>query len=86
MRALVGYDRLDSGEIIMEGKPITITHPKDANRYHIIMASEDRKDLGLVLCRDIKENITLQNADKYSRASFINKAKKEKSVMKWRGR
>jgi len=78
MRALVGYDRLDSGEIIMEGKPITITHPKDANKYHIIMASEDRKDLGLVLCRDIKENITLQNADKYSRVSFINKAKERK--------
>lgn len=51
MRALVGYDPLDSGEIILEGKQIQIKHPKDAVRNHIIMASEDRKALGLVLGR-----------------------------------
>ena len=71
MRALVGYDHLDSGEIILEGKNITIKHPKDAVRNHIIMASEDRKELGLVLCRSIKENVSLQNFDKLANASFI---------------
>lgn len=75
MRALVGYDKLDSGEIILEGKPIEIKHPKDAIKHHIIMASEDRKQLGLVLCRNIKENVSLQNFDKMSTGSFINKLK-----------
>ena len=55
MRALVGYDKLDSGEIYLEGKQITIRHPQDAIKHHIVMASEDRKELGLVLCRNIKE-------------------------------
>ena len=68
MRALVGYDKLDSGEIILEGQKIEIKH-------HIIMASEDRKQLGLVLCRSIKENVSLQNFDKMSTGSFINKLK-----------
>ena len=81
MRALVGYDKLDSGEIILEGKSITIKHPKDAIENHIIMASEDRKQLGLVLCRSIKENVSLQNFDKLANASFINKSK-EKSTAK----
>ena len=45
MRALVGYDRLDSGEVILEGRKVDIKHPKDAVRNHIIMASEDRKSV-----------------------------------------
>lgn len=75
MRALVGYDPLDSGEILLEGKPIKIKHPSDAVKNHIIMASEDRKQLGLVLCRSIKENVSLQNFDKLANASFVNKIK-----------
>lgn len=78
MRALVGYDHLDSGEVILEGQTVTIKHPRDAVKNHIIMASEDRKQLGLVLCRDIKENVSLQNFDKLANASFINKGTERK--------
>ena len=78
MRALVGYDHLDSGEIILEGKTVTIKHPRDAVKNHIIMASEDRKELGLVLCRNIKENVSLQNFDKLAHSSFINKVTERK--------
>lgn len=78
MRALVGYDKLDFGEIYLEGKQITIRHPQDAIKHHIVMASEDRKELGLVLCRNIKENVSLQNFDKLSGASFIQKPKERK--------
>ncbi|MDO4273732.1 MAG: sugar ABC transporter ATP-binding protein [Eubacteriales bacterium] len=78
MRALVGYDKLDSGEIILDGKKISVKHPKDAVKNHIIMASEDRKELGLILCRSIKENIAIQNDDQFSSASFINKGKEKK--------
>ncbi|MDC7287273.1 sugar ABC transporter ATP-binding protein [Blautia schinkii] len=78
MRALVGYDKLDQGEVILDGKKINIKHPKDAVRNHIIMASEDRKALGLILCRSIKENIAIQNEDQFSSASFINKPKEKK--------
>ncbi len=80
MRALVGYDHLDSGEILLDGTPIKIRHPKDAVRHHIIMASEDRKQLGLILCRSIKENVSLQNFDKLAAASFILKGKERKEA------
>ena len=78
MKALVGYDPLDSGEIYLEGQKITIKHPNDAIKHHIVMASEDRKELGLVLCRSIKENVSLQNFDKLSKGSFIQKLKERK--------
>jgi ABC-type sugar transport system ATPase subunit len=61
MRALVGFDKLDSGEIFLEGKPIKIKSPREAKEHFITMAPEDRKALGLVLCRSVKENIALKN-------------------------
>ena len=42
------------------------------------MAPEDRKELGLLLCRNIKENISIQNMDKISRLSFLDKKKEKK--------
>jgi len=75
VRALVGYDELDSGEVYLEGKKIQIKHPKDAKKNYIVMAPEDRKSLGLILCRSIKENVLLQNTKLYSKASFINHKK-----------
>ena len=77
-RAVVGYDRLESGEVFVEGKKVTITHPSQALKNGIVMASEDRKDLGLILCRDIKENISIQNENQYSLFGFMNHAKEKK--------
>jgi len=78
MRALMGYDPLDSGEVILDGKPVKIKHPRDAINNHIIMASEDRKALGLILDRSIKENISVQNFDKLSSAGLIHQVKEKK--------
>lgn len=77
MRALVGYDKKDSGEVYLEGKQVSIRHPKDAIKHHIIMASEDRKALGLLLQRSIRENIAIQNFGQMSKGSFINKPKEK---------
>lgn len=81
MKALVGYDELDSGQIFLDGKEIVIKHPEDAISNQIIMASEDRKQLGLILCRSIKENISLQNFRLFSHLSFINHSR-EKQLCK----
>jgi len=78
MRALMGYDSLDSGEVILDGRPVKIKHPQDAIHHHIIMASEDRKALGLILDRSIKENISVQNFRKFSSAGFIHQVKEKK--------
>ncbi len=79
VRALVGYDKLHKGEIFVSGKKVVINHPKSAKENRIIMASEDRKELGLVLCRNIKENITLQNAEKFNKFGFIFNQKEKTS-------
>jgi ABC-type sugar transport system ATPase subunit len=80
MQAVVGYDRHDSGEIYLDGQLRKIRSPLDARRNFISIAPEDRKALGLVLCRNIRENIALQNSDLFSQAGFIAQVKERQLV------
>lgn len=83
MRSLVGYDPLDEGEVILEGKKLKIRHPKDAIANHIIIASEDRKALGLILERSIRENISLQNLKDLSVMGFVKQGTEKEECKKY---
>ena len=63
MRAIFGADRKESGEIILDGKPLTITDPGSAIRQGIVLAPEDRKKEGLCTKLSIRDNIALPNLD-----------------------
>ncbi|MCI8293844.1 MAG: sugar ABC transporter ATP-binding protein [Hespellia sp.] len=73
-RAVFGMDRLDQGEIYVDGEQVQIKSPSDAIRYGIAMLSEDRKEYGLVLERSIRENISLPNLKKVVRRFLLNTA------------
>ncbi len=57
-RALVGLDPKDSGEVWCDGKKLDIHEVNDSIRAGIAMISEDRRRYGLILIRDIRENIS----------------------------
>jgi ABC-type sugar transport system ATPase subunit len=59
MRALFGIDRLDTGEITIEGKKASIRSPKDAISLGIGMLPESRKLQGLVLMHTVETNLTV---------------------------
>lgn len=63
MRAIFGADPIDSGEIILDGKPLKINSPADAIRHGIVLAPEDRKKDGLCTKLTIRDNIALPNLD-----------------------
>lgn len=67
------------GEIIIEGRPVTIKTPTDAIRAGISFATEDRKGSGLVLQRSIGENMSLPLLKKFS-SMFFMKHQEEKKV------
>ncbi|KIL35485.1 D-ribose transporter ATP-binding protein [Cohnella kolymensis] len=73
MRAIFGLDGFDSGEILLDGKPIRIRNPSDAIRSGITMVTEDRKELGLILCRPIRENMTLPSMDLVGKGLFVRR-------------
>lgn len=62
-RAIFGVDPKEGGEIILDGKPVTIRKPEDAIRAGIVLAPEDRKKDGLCTKLSIRHNIVLPNLD-----------------------
>jgi D-xylose transport system ATP-binding protein len=68
-----------SGTITLNGKPFNNRTPRDAINNGINIVTEDRKELGLVLGVDIKNNIILSSLDKVSNAGVI----KQNEVIKY---
>lgn len=77
MRSLFGLDPKDSGEVFIDGKKIEIKNPADAIKNKIGFVTENRQEEGLILDESIRENISLLNFDKFSKNSFIDKAKEK---------
>lgn len=81
VRAIFGFDTLDEGEIYLDGNKLEIFHPADAIDAGIALVSEDRKDLGLVLCRPIRENISLPNLKRVIKNGLIKRKVETKMDM-----
>lgn len=80
-RAIFGVDPKESGEILLDGAPLTINKPEDAIKAGIVLAPEDRKKDGLCTKLSIRHNIALPNLDILSNKLGIVDKKKEKSMV-----
>ena len=58
-RLIFGADRLESGEILLRGKPVRLHSPKDAVKAGIGLLPEDRKGQGVALDEPIRINVTM---------------------------
>lgn len=79
-RAIFGVDLKESGEILLDGKKVTINKPIDAIRAGIVLAPEDRKKDGLCVKLSIRDNIALPNLDLVCSKFGIVDRKKEKTM------
>jgi ribose transport system ATP-binding protein len=71
-RAIVGADRREAGEVLVHGAPVDIRTPAQAALHGIGYLSEDRKHLGVLLDRDVRENVVLSSLGRYAnRAGFM---------------
>ncbi len=77
-RTVFGVDRLQGGEIRMDGARVRIASPRDAIRHGIYLVPEDRKRSGLVLEMPIRENITLADLLHHSRMLLIDRGSEAK--------
>jgi ribose transport system ATP-binding protein len=83
-RAVVGADRRESGEIRVHGRAVSISNPAEASRHGIGYLSEDRKLLGVLLERSVRENIVLSSLRDYvSRLGFVRDARIEATGRKY---
>ncbi|HEX2996610.1 MAG TPA: sugar ABC transporter ATP-binding protein [Anaerolineales bacterium] len=66
-RAIFGADPIDTGEVIMNGRKLSLRSPSDAIEAGIAYLSENRKEDGLAVKMQLAENITMANVQEISR-------------------
>jgi len=66
-RAIFGADPIDSGDVILNGRKLSLKSPSDAIRAGIAYLSENRKEEGLAVKMQLAENITMANVQEISR-------------------
>ena len=69
-RALFGVDRVDSGQILVNGKRLHIRNPVDAVRAGIALVPENRKSEGLVLPMSLGHNLVLAALSRVSHGGW----------------
>ncbi|MGE5605146.1 MAG: sugar ABC transporter ATP-binding protein, partial [Bacteroidota bacterium] len=79
-KAIFGALRVDGGQIYLEGKEIKTRSPRDAVRYGIAYASEDRKMEGLFLKLSVKHNISIAALSKFTKFGKIKNRIETKEV------
>lgn len=71
-RALFGIDRIDGGQIFIDGKKVTISSPWDAIELGLGFLTENRRD-GLVPRLSVAANITLASLGQLHRVGFLRR-------------
>ena len=78
--AIFGVDKITQGSIYINGKKVKINCPSDAIKHKLGFITEDRKDTGLILDMNIKDNVSISSLEKFTKTLFINKEKQTKDV------
>jgi rhamnose transport system ATP-binding protein len=68
---LFGADRLEAGEVRVEGERVRVRGPGHAARLGIALVPESRKEEGLLMVRSIRENATLATLPRYATAGIV---------------
>jgi ribose transport system ATP-binding protein len=80
--ALFGVLRGATGEVIIDGKPGSISSPSDAkhNRTGIALIPEDRKTEGLMLPMTVRQNLSFASLDRISRGGIISREAEDRAI------
>ena len=80
MRAIIGADKMKTGEVYLEGKKITNRSPHEAQENGIVLVPEDRKPQGILANLSVADNINISMLDANSNQFGFMDSKKEKEV------
>jgi ribose transport system ATP-binding protein len=77
-KAISGLEDSPLKEIILDGKSISISTPRDAIDSGIYLAPENRRAEGLVVEMSVRENISLPSLENFSSFGLINRKHERK--------
>jgi len=69
---LFGLRSPDSGEILVDGSPVQINSPAEAIKLGISLVPENRKEQGLVLSMNCRDNMTLPQVQNLTTGPFVS--------------
>jgi ribose transport system ATP-binding protein len=82
-RAIFGADRLEKGEVYLEGQALKLSAPDDAIDAGLAFLSEDRKAEGIIPELSVRENLTLAALPALSRMGIVSRAKQNEIVERY---
>ena len=74
-RAIFGVDATREAQFTLGGNRLRISGPQDAIKQGIYLVPEDRRQCGLIVDFNVRENVSLPGMERYSSAGLINFAK-----------
>ena len=83
LRAIAGADRLDRGEVLIDGTPLQTGRIGAAIAAGVAFITEDRKSQGLVLGMTVRENVTLAHlAEFVDRDLLVDVGRERKATLR----
>ncbi len=86
MRAMIGADPRVGGEILLNGKPVSINSPSDAVKYGIGYLSEDRKRFGLATGLSVRDNSVMAYLENFTKGPLIDEKKIDAATKEYVGK
>lgn len=75
VRGIFGADKIASGKILIDGKPVKLSNPKLSVKHRIAFLTEDRKRLGLLMGQSIWSNVVISKFSKLGRFGFLTEGR-----------
>ncbi|MEM1137449.1 MAG: sugar ABC transporter ATP-binding protein, partial [Bacteroidota bacterium] len=82
-RAIIGADKKYTGELLINGEKVIISHPADAVKNGIGYLPEHRKEQGLFLDQSVESNISVSNMKAIAANGFIKPKKASKIAQEY---
>ena len=79
MRCIFGIDQYDSGEILLNGKPVKFKKPMDAIRNGVVLVPEDRRRESIIPHMSVLDNMALASIPWLNRLGWMMDGKMEKT-------
>lgn len=79
-QTIFGVEEAVAADLTLRGQKLQISNPRDAITYGIYLIPEDRRNCGLVVDFNVRENISLPNLEAYATAKIINTAKETQAA------
>lgn len=80
LNMLYGLDPIETGEVLLKGKPYQPSTPAEAIEEQIVLVPEERRTMGLLMSQSITKNVVLPHINHLAKAGIFTNTTRETQV------